>query len=476
MTRSYTEISSEFQGYEEITEGKDGWIPLNQRESLSFFHIVGICCSMLAYQIAYSVEFALGSPIMSSLNISTTYQSLIWFSGPLSGFIVQPLIGFYSDITMSRLGRRRPFIIAGAIGIVFGFILIYFVEPIGNALGGSDSGKKTAKIVVFIIALFLTNIAINVLQSPSRTLIGDVVPPAQQQKANTIGSVMLGVAAIITNLIGGLSIAKKLNIGLSDSQFVFIVGAVLIIVGVVITCIVTKEEQLHEKPKRNNPLKEIYFATKTIPKPVLRIAIVYFFSWMAYYPFNIETTDFFGHDIYKGVSSGTGAEKAAYDEGVNFGMLVIAVSNVLVLLYSVVQSKVIEKFGLKLSYAMSQIIEGICLILVFFVKNKYALMAIFAPLGISCTIFNSVPFSVVGLIVPQEQMGIYMGVLNSFAVVGQQCANFALGSGVGAISSRKAPIIGSGAFFAFIAAVMCIWIIVPEQDQEILEPLNNDDE
>ena len=431
---------------------------------------------MLAYQIAYSVEFALGSPIMSSLEISTTYQSLIWFSGPLSGFIVQPLIGFYSDITMSRLGRRRPFIIIGAVGIVIGFVLIYFVENIGNAFGSTVSSKKNAKIGIFVFALFLTNIAINVLQGPSRTLIGDVVPPSQQQKANTIGSVMLGIAAIITNLIGGLSIAKKLNIGLSDSQFVFLVGGILILLGVTITCVVTKEEQLREKPKRNNPLKEIYFATKTIPKPVLRIAIVYFLSWMAYFPFNIETTDFFGSDIYNGISNGTNEQKSLYNEGVNFGMLVIAVSNVLVLLYSMIQSKVIEKLGLKLSYALSQIIEGICLILVFFVKNKYALMGIFAPLGISCSIFNSVPFSVVGLIVPQEQMGIYMGVLNSFAVVGQQCANFALGSGVGAISHRKAPIIGSGAVFAFIAALMCMWIIVPEQDQEVLEPLNNDDD
>ncbi|KAH0791979.1 major facilitator superfamily transporter [Histomonas meleagridis] len=459
-------------GYQEIGQETD-WVPLNQRESLSLFHIIGICCSMLAFQIAYSVEFALGTPIMSRLGIAQSVQSLIWFSGPLSGFIVQPLVGFYSDITMAKMGRRRPFIIAGVIGILIGFVLLLFVEPLGDAMGKSASAKKGLKIFIFTFALLLTNISINVLQGPSRTLVGDVVPKSQQVKANTVGSLMIGLAAIITNLIGGLDLAKKFKLSFDNEKLIFIVGIILIAIGVTITFVVAKEEPLRIKPVRANPLKEIFQAAKNVPKPVLRISIVFFFSWMAYYPFNIETTDFFGFDIYNGRSNGTAEQVEQYNDGVNFGMLVIAVSNVLVLIYGFFQEKVIQICGMKLAYALSQIIEGICLVLVFFVKNKWALMGIFAPLGISCNIFNSVPYAVVGTCVSQEQMGTYMGVLNSCCVVGQQISNFLLGSGVGALSKNwKAPIIGSGSVFAFLSALLCFWIIVPEQETEITEKLN----
>ncbi|KAH0788185.1 major facilitator superfamily transporter [Histomonas meleagridis] len=458
--------------YEEIGKETD-WIPLNQRESLSIFHIMGICCSMLAFQIAYSVEFALGTPIMSRLGIAQSVQSLIWFSGPLSGFIVQPLIGFYSDITMAKMGRRRPFIIVGVIGILLGFVLLLFVESLGNAMGKSESAKKGLKIFIFTLALLITNISINVLQGPSRTLVGDVVPKVQQVKANTVGSLMIGIAAIITNLIGGLDLATKLKLPFDNEKLIFIIGIVLIAIGVIITCVVAKEEPLRVKPVRANPLKEIFQAARNVPKPVLRIAIVFFFSWMAYYPFNIETTDFFGFDIYGGRSNGTDRQKTIYNDGVNFGMLVIAVSNVLVLIYGFFQEKVIQLVGMKLTYALSQIIEGICLVLVFFISNKWALMGIFAPLGISCNIFNSVPYAVVGMCVSQEQMGTYMGVLNSCCVVGQQISNFLLGSGIGALSPDwKAPILGCGSVFAFLSALLCFWIIVPEQqEQEMLEPL-----
>ena len=468
-------LNTESDTYEEI--GKDtNWVPLNQRESLSLLHIMGICCSMLAFQIAYSVEFALGTPIMSRLGIVQSVQSLIWFSGPLSGFIVQPLIGVYSDITTAKIGRRRPFIIAGVIGILFGFILLLFVESIGNAIGQSESAKKGLKIFIFTLALLITNICINVLQGPSRTLVGDVVPKNQQVKANTVGSLMIGIAAIITNLIGGLDLATKLNLSLDNEKLIFVVGIILIAIGVTITCLVAKEEPLRVKPERGNPLKEIFQAARNVPKPVLRISIVFFFSWMAYYPFNIETTDFFGYDIYGGRSDGTDEQKALYNDGVNFGMLVVAVSNVLVLIYGFFQEKVIKICGMKLAYALSQIIEGICLVLVFFVKNKWALMGIFAPLGISCNIFNSVPYAVVATCVPQEQMGVYMGVLNSCCVVGQQISNFLLGSGVGALSkTRKAPIIGCGCVFAFLSALLCFWIIVPKQELEMQEPLNSVD-
>ena len=89
--------------------------------------------------------------------------------------------------------------------------------------------------------------------------------------------------------------------------------------------------------------------------------------------------------------------------------------------------------------------------------------------------FNSVPYAVVGMIIPQEQMGVYMGALNAFVVVGQQLSNFAIGAGVGAaVGEDKGIIIGCGAIFAILAAIYCYWIMVPDQVENGFDDGNNE--
>lgn len=465
-------LVNEFPGYEEIGSPQaKGWIPLNQRSRLSIPHILGICCAMLSFQIAYTVEFSLGNPIMSRLGIPGWAQTIIWLCGPLSGFIVQPLIGFYSDIATFRLGRRRPFILIGSAGIALGFVLMYFVERLGDAMGSNPSGRKIAKIIWFIIALLITNVSINIIQGPSRTLVGDVVPLAQQKSANSMASLMLGVATVITNLLGGLDIATRTGLdkhGIYTEQLTFIAGGVLIVIGVVITMIVAKEEQLRDPPKKQNPFKEIFAAAKGMPKPVLRIGILIMLSWMAYMPFQIELTDFFGVVVFGG--DPTNPDDKKYRDGLNFGMLTMALVNGLVMVVSPFQGQLMKCFGMKWLYAISQIVEAAVLIPLFFVTNKWILFGLLAPMGVACQLFNSVPYAVVGMIIPQEQMGVYMGVLNSFVVVGQQISNFAIGTGVGAVvGDKKGYIIGSGSVFAVAAALFCYFIIVPEQDKSNID-------
>lgn len=473
MSRSFSEITNEFPGYDDLLDQRT-WVPLNLRESLPIIHIIGICCSMLAFQVAYSVEFSLGTPMMDALGFDSVVRSLIWLSGPLSGFIVQPMVGFASDRCRSKMGRRRPYILGGFIGILVGLLILYFIDTIQN--------KILAK-TLFIIGFFGVNIAINILQGPSRTLIGDIVPQSQQVLANTIGSIMLGLAAIVTNLIGGLRFLATL-LHTTSTDLVFISGMILICISSIITLICAKEEQLQmgKEPDSRNPFVSIFNAFKTMPRPVFRISLVYFFSWMAYFPFNIECTDFFASDVFKGINNPDDPKYESYLNGLSFGMIVLAVSNGLVLIYSPFQEALIKKIGLRISYALSQIIEAVCLIAVILLSilsehaNKWILLGLLAPLGISATIFNSIPFAIVGLNVSQDQMGVYMGVLNMFGVVGQQISNFILVSGVGKICERinpelKSPIIGGGAFFAIVAAILCRFIIIPNQDTSIMEPL-----
>ncbi|KAK8846160.1 hypothetical protein M9Y10_020165 [Tritrichomonas musculus] len=446
------------------------WIPLNKREKLSFLHIIGLCCSLLAFQIAYSVGNSLGTPIMRRVGIPPSLISVVWIIGPLSGFVVQPLVGHFSDQCKFKIGRRRPFLVAGCVGIITGFTIFYFLDKIADLITkGKD--QKSVKITIFVIAMLTTYISINTLQGPARALIGDLVPQHQQMMATTVCSAVQGFAAFLANIIGGFQLAQYTNGMFTDEQFMFLIAGIFVIICTIITFLCGPEEQLTHDVHKKNPFVQIFRAVKHMPLAIFRISMVYFFSWMAYYPFIIETTDFFGHDIFHGTSNEDDIDgHARYMKGVSFGMLTIGVSSALVLLYAPFQGYLVKKIGMKWTYASSQIIEAICLLCVFFVTDKYALLAIFLPLGVSLSIFNSIPFAVVGLNVPVETMGVYMGVLNCFLVVGQQTTNFILTSGVGTISNKyfdgkRAPIIGCASLFALAAAILCKFIIVPEGER-----------
>ena len=437
------------------------WVPLAKRDKISIWRIFGICASMFGFQTVFTVVFGLLSPIMDSAEIAIpqVYRSWIYLIGPLAGFICQPLVGFYSDGLHAKIGRRRPFIITGAIGSIIGFLFLYFCREIGKGI--SKSNPRPGSIVFLIIALLLDFISVNLLQAPARTIIADLIPKSQQVLGNSIAAVLLGLAQVFSNFIGGFNAAKHTS--LNYQQLVIICGIVFIIVSVSITVFTAHEEQFTDELVRPNPFVAIFRQFKAMPKPFWRIAIVYFFSWMGYTEFNNECSSYVGTDIYK-------LRGKDYDEGVRFGLIIIGVSSILVMIWSFVQDMVIKCIGLKISYALSQIIEGVCLIPIFFIHNKWAALCLLTPLGIACSVFNSIPYAIVGMCSKNEEMGTLMGILNIFVVVGQQLANWIIGSGIGAAThGKKGPLLGSGCVFAFIAAILCFWIIVPEQKPESLD-------
>lgn len=443
----------------------DPSIALASRDQISIFRIIGISASMLSYQIAYSIEFAITTPLMKSLNFSHLSIGLLWLAGPLSGFFIQPLFGGYSDTTRLKLGRRRPFILTGLILTTICMIIIYFLKNLISNL------KFPYQCIIMFIVLMSTNISINVIQVPARAIVGDLVPFHQQALANVVGSTLLALAAVLANLLGGISYFVKIPwITLNEKQFIIITGTVLIVIFGTITLLVGTEEQLLEIPARENPFVEIYRAFRTMPKPIYTIRIIYALSWVAYFPFQTITTDFFGSSIFNGSQNSSNPDDVnLYNKGVSFGMLVISISNFLVLIYGFIHEKLRKVVGLRWSYFISQIITAISLSMCFFVKNKWVLMGTLSFLGVSSLIFNAIPFEIVARTVALEQMGTYMGVLNSFAVFGQIFANFAMVSGVGSIRKEPGDAIGAGCIFAIIAAVYSLFLNEPTDPTEILK-------
>ena len=447
-----------------ISEDDFGKLPLKAHEKLSIFRMVGISCALLGYQLAYSANFSMITPIMNRLGFSATVRPIVWWVAPLTDLIVQPIVAYYSDQLQARIGRRRPFILGGGLGTSFGLLLILFCEKLGEII--SESNKQIISQVIFVIAFLINNIALNVLQGPARSLVGDLVPTHQQIVGNTIATIMNGLGAIIVNLIGGLHLSDYTS--LSNEQLILILSASAVVVAIFITIITAKENRYLGPKSDKSMIGEIYASFRYAPKEVYRAAACFSLSWCGFFMFLQETTDYFGRAIFHGCPSEiAGCSYELYQDGVNFGMLTIAGMYTVSMVYGFIQPFLINKLGAKICYALSQFLEVTVLIVFNFVTNKWALFGMFSILGMSFMAFNSIPFAIVAMCVSEEDMGKNMAVVNSCGCIGQQTANIVIGSGIAAAFPDLYNVqIACGAFFAMLSGLLTMRLIVPSSQPQ----------
>jgi len=436
--------------------------PYPQKESLSTWRIVGICSSMFGFQIVYSAIFALADPIMNSLKLSEESSLLAWSCGPLAGFLVQPIIGYYSDRCKSSWGKRRPFILFGCSLTWAGLIFLLILKEYGMNLA------RILKGFYLIVILFITFSSTNIYQAASRALIGDIVPTNQLDRANSIASIIISIASVFPNYIGGIGyFLNSITYATKVNSITIISSVSLTIISVLITLFCAKEVPNKVDFAESNPFLEIYRAFRKIPKELIGISFVLFLSWISYFPFCIKITSFFENEVFPP------SEKA---KGLCFGMLTLGTSYVFVLIYGFIHDFIVAKIGLKNTFSFSLILESLCLSSVLFISDRWGLLLSLAPMGICFFVMNSVPFAILAKVIPESEMGIYIGVLNCFIVIGQQISNVVvIYYGMKyykqivpelTISKIRASL-GLSASVAIFASIICLFTDFPKGKSEI---------
>ena len=435
-------------------------IPLleTDEERFSFFKILCICGACLGFQVAYAAMFALVDPLMTSLNMGDGVKFVSWSLGPLSGLLIQPMMGYFSDRCHAKMGRRRPFILWGGIFTAVGIFALFLLKLYAEQL---SQGARTA---ILLIILILTNIAINAFQGTSRTILGDIVPKPQQDMAFSLSSAIIGLASIITNLIGGVGyFISSDSYQEKTTTITLITASVLIVLSVSLTMFTAKEKQFTEELEKTNVFKKLFHALTHMNKPMQRAAIIVAASWAGFYSFMIKETSIFSADVFPPEES---------DRGLNFGLFVTAMTNAITFLYGLIHTPIVTKLGMKYTYLISHLIMAACLFGVFFTKNQWALLCLFAPMGIANNVFNSIPFSITSSTSKVEDIGTNLGVLNVFVVLGQQIANI-LNLILGAIHEhwpwysehvgKNQTYIAFGFIGSLVAALLSFTLIIPDQ-------------
>ncbi|ORY17561.1 hypothetical protein BCR34DRAFT_555084 [Clohesyomyces aquaticus] len=287
----------------------DDWEEASE-ETKSSWYLLLLTLGGLGLQIGWSVETSHGSPYLLSLGISKSLLALVWIAGPLSGTLVQPYVGLKSDNCRIRWGKRRPFIVGGALATMASLMLLaWSKEIVGSFLGmfGADKESTGVKICIIMFAVlfvYVLDFAINVIQAGIRAYIVDCAPTHQQEAANAWVIRTSGVGNILGYLAGYVDLPRYLP-WLGDSQFKVLCAiasfTMAVTVGISCATVHERDPRFEGTPETKDGLmaffRSLYRSVRKLPPQIRKVCQVQFAAWIGWFPFLFYITTYIG-EIY----------------------------------------------------------------------------------------------------------------------------------------------------------------------------------
>jgi len=408
-------------------------------------------------QFGWGLQMANMSAIYEFLGAAESDIPILWLAAPLTGLIVQPIIGYYSDRTwLPRLGRRRPYFLAGAVLASAALVAMPNSSALWMAAG----------------LLWVLDASVNVSMEPFRAFVADLMPPAQRQVGFAMQSLLIGLGAVLSSALPWL----LTNLGLVEAgapgggiprsvHLSFTIGAFVYLAAVIYTVVTTPEfppePEAATRPPDAKPasfVTEIVHGIASMPRVMRRLAVVQFFTWLGLFCMWIYFTPAIARGVFQGEPG-----SAAYQRGLEWGGVCFAVYNGLAFVVSFglvalasrgVRAKQLHRVGL--------VCAGLGLAAVGLVRTPELLLLCMAGVGVGWATILSMPYALLANAIPGDRMGFYMGVFNFFLVLPQILAATLLGPAVKHLlggHAMSAVVIGGGCLLA--AAVALTW--VPEE-------------
>ena len=429
---------------------------------LSFWQIWNMSFGFLGVQIGYSLQNANTSRILSAIGADVHHLSYFWLAAPLAGLFVQPIVGLSSDKTWTRLGRRIPFILGGAIVSA----LAMFFMP------NSEHFAQLFPAVFFgAMMLLFMDVSFNVTMQPFRALVSDMVDESQRNKGYSIQSFLINVGAVFGSLLPFLltwwGIANEPEAGQKVAPTViwsFYIGGAVLLASVLWTSFRTKEYPPEEYAKYNNleekenenPEKVSFFTLiKNVPNAMKQLAVTQFFSWFALFLMWVYTTQGIAQNIW----GTTDATSNAFNEAGNWTGVIFAAYSVFAALFSLVITPLADKYGRRNVYVVSLILGGLGLLSMLFIKDKNLLFLPMIGVGIAWAAILASPYAILSSKLPAKQTGVYMGIFNATITIPQIAAGLLGGvllSALGGTAINMVALAGVSMAVAGIAALLVI--------------------
>lgn len=413
---------------------------MNIKPKLSFWQIWNLSFGFLGVQIGFSLQNANVSRILSSFGADLHSLSFFWLAAPLMGIIVQPIVGAASDRTWNRLGRRSPYLLAGAIIAA----LAMWLMPNASAL------VTIIPALVFGAIMFaMMDGSFNITMQPFRALVADMVPEEQRTFGYSIQSFLINLGAVLgsvlpfvlTNILG---VSNSAEIGQVPPSVIwsFYLGGSILLISVLWTVFRTKEyppevycaqnkinydtwkHAKEEKKSVGEKLKNFVNLFVNMPKVMVQLAVVQFFSWFALYLMWVYSTPAIAQHAFGTAIGDASSEK--FQEAGNWVGVLFGAYSLFAALFSLVMPRIARIIGRKRTYALSLALGGLGYLSMYFLNTPYGLILSMVGVGIAWAAILAMPYSLLSDSLPADKMGVYMGIFN-FTIAGPQIISGLLG-------------------------------------------------
>ncbi len=403
-----------------------------EKPRLSFWQIWNMSFGFLGIQFGFALQNGNASRILQTFGADVEHLSWFWIAAPLTGMIVQPIIGHYSDRTWNKLGRRRPYFLAGAILSAIALVLMpnagmlaYLIPPIMVGAG----------------MLMIMDASFNVAMEPFRALVADNLPDSQRSVGFSTQTFLIGTGAVLgswlpyifAEYLGVSKIAEAGHIP-DNVIYSFYAGALILISSIIWTIVTTKEyspeeyQTFHpqELGKENKGLSSIFTDFAAMPKTMKQLGLVQFFSWFALFSMWVFTTPAIAQHIYKVTPGDTSSVQFA-DAG-NWVGILFGIYNGVSAIYALFLPKIARLTSRKMAHAFSLIAGGAGLLSMFFITDPNMLIFSMVGIGLAWGSILAMPYAILSSAIPAHKMGVYMGIFNLFITMPQIVSSIVGGS------------------------------------------------
>ncbi|MBU2913745.1 MFS transporter [Reichenbachiella agariperforans] len=395
------------------------------KPKLSFWDVWNLSFGFLGIQMGFALQNANASRILQIFGADVHELSWFWIVAPLTGLIVQPIVGHYSDRTWTKLGRRKPFFLTGALLAAFGLIFL------------PNAGMLTALLPALWVGagmLMIMDASFNIAMEPFRALVADMMPSDQRTLGFSIQTVLIGIGAVVgswlpyamTNWFGvsNATAAGEVPMNLLIS---FVIGAIVLVGSILVTIFTTREyspEELDQfasdeeiTAEESEGLMSIFTDFKKMPTVMRQLSSVQFFSWFGLFGLWVYATPAVAHHIYGlplGDSSSIQYQNAGDWVGILFG-----VYNGISAIYAFFLPAIANKVGRVKTHAISLLIGAAGFLFIYFAPNENWLILAMIGIGVAWASILAMPYAILIGSIPAKKMGVYIGIFNFFIVLPQ---------------------------------------------------------
>jgi maltose/moltooligosaccharide transporter len=347
---------------------------------------------------------------------------LLWLAAPVTGLLVQPVVGALSDRTWGPLGRRRPYFLTGAI---LASIALFFMPTSGTLWMAAG-------------LLWVLDASINVSMEPFRAFVADKLDVTQRTAGFVMQSLFIGVGASLANalpfILGKMGVVGSTASGIPLSvKYSFQAGAVVFLVCVLWTVFTTNEyppedmaafERERRERRGVGPLlAEVTEAVREMPLTMRQLAAVQFMTWLGLFCMWL----FFVPATARHVFGATDPQSALYTQGMEWGGFAFAFYSITCFVVALALPKLAAATSRKAVHAGALVCGGVGLLSVYAIHNQYLLLLSMVGVGIAWASILSMPYAILSTALPPARMGVYMGVFNFFIVIPEIVASLGFG-------------------------------------------------